>query len=92
MDISSQEQAFFQAYANLLKKYRHMNGKFGLWRVHQHHTIGDDELLHEVSDPVKRTSTIRVIKKNNLPDTAFASQWLIKANGTIKATVWCCDP
>jgi hypothetical protein len=38
-----------------------------------------------------RTSTVSVIKKETLPETAFASQWLVKADGSIKPVVWCCD-
>jgi hypothetical protein len=91
MKLSSQEQHFFHAFSELLKKHADMNGKFSLWRVHQHHTLQKDEILHETSDPNHRTSTVRVIQKTCLPDTAFPAQWLVKANGSIETTIWCCE-
>jgi len=46
MNISMQEQQFFQDFSALLKKHSAMDGKFSLWRVHQHHEIKEDELLY----------------------------------------------
>lgn len=91
MNLSTQEQQFFHDFSALLEKYPTMDGQFSLWRVHQHHDLQEHEVLHEVSDPMLRTSTVRVINKDTLPETAFASQWLVKADGTIKTVVWCCD-
>lgn len=91
MDISMQEQQFFQDFSDLLSKHAAMDGKFSLWRVHQHHEIAEDEVLHEVSDSIMRTSTINIIKKETLPEAAFASSWLIKSDGSVKPIVWCCD-
>lgn len=91
MNVSQREQAFFQDFSALLKKHADMDGKFSLWRVHQHHSLEDDEILHETSDLEQRTSTVRAIKKTELPEAAFASQWLIKADGSVEAAVWCCD-
>ena len=91
MNLSIQEQQFFQDFSALLEKHPAMDGKFSLWRVHQHHDLQDHETLHEISDLPMRTSTVRVINKNTLPDTAFVSQWLVKADGTINTVSWCCD-
>jgi hypothetical protein len=91
MDFSTPEQHFFQDFSDLLKKHAAMDGKFSLWRVHQHHEMEEDEVLHEISDLITRTSTVRVIKKEALPETAFVSQWVVKADGSIKPASWCCD-
>ncbi len=89
--LSIQEELFFQDFSKLLKKHTAMDGKFSLWRVHTHHQIKADEVLHESSDKRARTSTTRVINKKRLPKEAFISQWLVKGDGTRKAAVWCCD-
>lgn len=89
--MSNQEQVFFKDFSALLNKHPEMDGQFSLWRVHQHHDLLEDEVLHEMSDITTRTSTTRVIKRNALPKSAFVSQWIVRADGTVRTNTWCCD-
>ena len=91
MNLSTQEMDFFKDFSALLKKHEALDGKFSLWRVHQHHDMRPDEVLHEISDLGTRTSTTRVVKKDALPNAAFVSQWIVRADGTIQPNTWCCD-
>lgn len=91
MNLTAQEKAFFADFALLLQKHEEMDGQFSLWRIHQHHNLEADEVLHETSDIQKRVSITSVIKKENLPQSAFPSQWVVRANGDISVNFWCCD-
>lgn len=89
--LCTREQEFFGAFSNLLEKFEDLNGKFSLWKVHNHFPIMKDEVLHETSDSDKRESTTKVIKASQLPNNAFISQWVVLADGTVQAERWCCD-
>ena len=71
-------------------KFPGMREKFGLWRVHQHFELKDDEVFHEVSNAKTQESTLRIIKKAELPANAFVSAWELTSEGPLAAT-WCCD-
>jgi len=90
MGLNARESEFFGAYMKLLSEYQDMDGRFGLWRIHKHFDINDDEVLHETSDAGNRVSTVNVIKKQDLPNHAFVSQWIVSSSGT-KPGSWCCD-
>lgn len=74
----------------LLEKYPDLKDKFGIWKAHQHFELNEDEVFHETSNEKTKESTLRIIKKSELPKQAFASTWYITENGPIVAT-WCCD-
>lgn len=89
--LTTREQAFFSEYTELLKKFDDMDGKFSLWRVHEHFDVDEAEVLYETSDVSARKSLVQVVKKTQLPEKAFVSQWVVLADGTIKPSTWCCD-
>lgn len=89
--LSIQEELFFQDFSKLLKKHATMDGKYSLWRVHAHHALKADEVLHETSNKLARTSTAKVIKKTLLPKNAFVSQWIVRSDGSKKPEMWCCE-
>lgn len=71
-------------------KYPGMEQKFGIWKVHHHFDLAADEILHETSDPITKESTLRIIKRDALPQGAFASSWSLGSNGP-EVHTWCCD-
>jgi len=89
--LSEQDTAFFQdVYALMKTKYPEMEEKFGMWRVHQHFDLKEDEAFHETSDSKMKESTLRIVRKEMLPQRAFASTWKLTKSGPAVAT-WCCD-
>lgn len=74
----------------LVEKYPELYEKFGIWRAHQHFVLNEDEVFHETSNEETKESVLRIIKKSELPKTAFASAWHITNQGPVVAT-WCCD-
>ncbi|MBA2651638.1 MAG: hypothetical protein H0U73_05155 [Tatlockia sp.] len=89
--LSTREQEFFGAFSNLLKDFEDFDGKYSLWKVHNHFSVMKDEVLHETSDSNRRESITSVIKADQLPDSAFVSQWVVLADGTVEPEKWCCD-
>lgn len=67
-----------------------MEERFGMWRMHQHFDLKEDEIFHETSDPNTKESVLQIIKKKDLPKGAFASTWKLTDSGPVAAT-WCCD-
>jgi hypothetical protein len=89
--LSDRDTEFFQEVYSLMKnKYPEMEDKFGIWRSHQHFDLKEDEVLHETSNLATQESTLRIIKKKDLPEKAFASTWTLTKSGPVVAT-WCCD-
>ena len=89
--LNERDLDFFQDVYSLMKnKYPELSEKFGIWRAHQHFEIREDEVFHEISNAETKESTLRVIKKQDLPEHAFASTWKLGDSGPIVAT-WCCD-
>lgn len=89
--LSERDTQFFAEVYHLIKdKYPEMEEKFGLWRIHQHFDLKEDEVFHETSDPYSRESILRIIKGNDLPQQAFASTWKLTESGPVVAT-WCCE-
>lgn len=89
--LPKRDQAFFEAVYELLdKSFPELKEKYGIWRVHNHFPIKESELFHETSNPDTRESTLRIIKKDELPSEAFASAWKLSHQGPLVAT-WCCD-
>lgn len=90
-ELTQKDLEFFQEVSTLIyAKYPEMKDKFGIWRIHQHFELEQDEVFHETSNPKTRESTLRIIKKNELPLGAFASTWRLTPQGPAIAT-WCCD-
>jgi hypothetical protein len=54
------------------------------------HCNKEDEIFHETSNIDTQESTLKIVKKKDLPEKAFASTWKLAASGPIVAT-WCCD-
>lgn len=91
LSLNERDVQFFNDVHNLMKnKYPELVEKFGIWRSHQHFDLKEDEVFHETSDSNTRESTLRIIKKKDLPQGAFASAWNLSELGPIAAT-WCCD-
>ena len=89
--LSDRDQSFFHAVYNLIKAdYPEMEGKFGIWRAHEHFDLQEGEVFHETSNAETKESILRIIPKNKLPKNAFASSWKLTEHGPIVAT-WCCD-
>lgn len=82
---------FFNDVSCLLRdKYPALKEKFGIWKAHQHFDLAEDEVFHETSDATTKESVLRIIKKSELPEGAFASAWHMTEQGPVVAT-WCCD-
>ena len=89
--LSKQDTDFFQDVYNLMKtKYPEMEEKFEIWRIHQHFNLQEGEVFHETSSPETKESTLRIIKKEDLPKQAFTSSWKLTKSGAEPAA-WCCD-
>jgi len=78
---------FIQEVSLLMsKKFPEMREKFGIWRVHQHFDLAEDEVFHETSDPITRQSTLKIIKKNRSSTGSICfnldtkSRWLGRCN------------
>lgn len=90
-ELTKRDIEFFDEVTTLINtKYPDMKNKFGLWRDHQHFAISADEVFHETSDSMTKESTLRIIKKSDLPEGSFASTWRLTNNGPVVAA-WCCD-
>jgi hypothetical protein len=88
--LEERDLEFFNEVSELMnRKFPDMKEKFGIWRVHQHFELNSDEVFHETSNPMTRESTLRIIKKENLPKNAFVSSWSLKDG--FKPQTWCCD-
>ncbi len=91
LTLDERDHAFFKAVHDLMKnQYPEMEDKFGIWRIHEHFELNADELFHETSDHETKESTLRIVKKKDLPQEAFASTWKLTGTEPIVAT-WCCD-
>lgn len=89
--LDAREQELFNEIFHLMNtKFTDLKEKFGIWRIHNHFDINEDEVFHETSDPVTRESTLRIIKRKDLPQNAFASSWQLTDKGAV-AALWCCD-
>jgi hypothetical protein len=89
--LNERDTEFFdEVYALIKSKYPEMEDKFGIWKVHNHFEIKDDEVFHETSNKENKESTLKIIQKKNLPENAFVSSWKLTNKGPIAAT-WCCD-
>jgi len=89
--VNSEELDFFNAVSELMdRSFPSMRERFGLWRIHQHFALAEGEVFHETSNSEIRESTLRIIKKEELPKTAFASTWKLTPQGPLVGT-WCCD-
>ena len=88
---TTRDVEFFNAVHELMKNtYPEMTERFGIWRIHQHFELGKDEVFHETSDSEKQESTLRIIKKSNLPQEAYPTTWKLTTQGPVVAE-WCCD-
>jgi hypothetical protein len=91
LSLSERDTEFFGEIYHLMKeKYPEMEEKFGLWRIHQHFELKEDEVFHETSDANTKESILKIIKKKDLPEKAFGSTWQLTSTGPVVAT-WCCD-
>lgn len=91
LSLNERDTQFFKEIYSLIKnKYPEMVEKFGIWRAHQHFDLKEDEVFHETSDLDTKESVLRIIKKKDLPQGAFASTWKLTESGPVVAT-WCCD-
>lgn len=89
--LTERETAFFEDVHTMMKKsYPDLADQFGIWRVHQHFQPKEDEIFHETSNPETKESTLRLIKKSELPQNAFPSTWTLSEKGPVVAS-WCCD-
>ena len=61
------ENEFFSAvFALMQTSYPEMAEQFGIWRVHNHFEIDEDEIFHETSNAETKESTLRSFQKNRL--------------------------
>jgi len=91
LKLNERDIEFFQDVYSLMKnKYPGMEDRFGIWRVHQHFELEEDELFHETSDSKAKESVLKIVKKEDLSEKAFASTWKLTETGPVVAT-WCCD-
>ena|GEM_PF-1882739 len=91
MNLTERDEAFFKDVFELIQtKYPDIKEKFGIWRAHQHFPLEKDEVFHETSDVKSRESTLKIIKKSELPENAFATTWKLSNEGPIVAA-YCCD-
>jgi hypothetical protein len=82
---------FFNAVKKLITdSFPEMAERYGIWKVHQHFELKEDEVFHETSCEATRESTLKIIKRDELPNGAFASTWKIEDNQFVVAN-WCCD-
>lgn len=89
--LQQTEIDFFKDVKQLIdSKYPGMEEKFGLWKVHHHFDMEENEVLHETSDPATRESTLRIVKRENLPEHSFATSWKLTTQGPVVCS-WCCD-
>jgi hypothetical protein len=52
--------------------------------------LNEREVFHETSNFITKESTLRIIKKKDLPENAFATTWKLTEFGPVQQT-WCCD-
>jgi len=90
-NLNENDIKFFEDVYELMKnKYPGMEDRFGMWRLHQHFELNDDELFHETTNLDTKESTLRIINKKDLPNSAIPTTWQLTAAGPTIQT-WCCD-
>jgi len=90
-NVTTRDEEFFNAvYSLMTKSFPDMIERFGIWRIHEHFQIDADETFHEISNHETKESTLRIVKKEELPESAVATSWRLSADGHAVAT-WCCD-
>jgi len=90
--LSVKEENMFSEISQIMDKYpAAIQRKYGLWRVHHHFDMAPNELLHETSSHETKESTLKVIKKEDLPSGAFATTWSLSDKGKPQPVSWCCD-
>ncbi len=62
--------------------------KYGIWKIHQHFDLKNDEVFHETSDEEKKLSTLSIIKKASLPKNAYPTSWKL-TNAGAEVVTWC---
>lgn len=88
--LSTDERRFFQKIADVIAENPEIGAKFGLFRVHTHFLINDNEILYETTDFAQRVSTIRPISKENLNHHIEPTQWVISKSGSVEVFQACC--
>lgn len=89
LGLTSEEQNLFAEVSNILSKYEGKTREFGLFDVHTHFPIEEDETLYETNSPQSRTHTV-VVKKKTQVGNAKPTQWIVKKN-SVKVFQYCCD-
>lgn len=91
LNIDEKDTQFFKDVHDLMKsKYPEMIEKYGIWRVHHHFPLDSDEALYETSNANTKESTLRIIKKRELPQNSIISTWKFDEGGSSPSS-WCCD-
>lgn len=91
--LNEVEMQFFKAYINLVNKYPHLKGQFGLARLYDHFDMQDGEALHETTDYSQGTSTVKKTSLDSLPIDALPAV-IDDGYGDLmnsEVRTWCCD-
>lgn len=68
-----------------------MREKFGLWKIHNHFNITDEQVFHESTNNEKQISVLNIINKKDLPENAYPTNWSLSKDLLHKPLQWCCD-
>lgn len=64
--LTEDDKAAFKEVAGLLED-RGLRDRFGVYFQHEHFTLAEGEVVHEISDPVGRISLRRAINADQMP-------------------------
>jgi len=87
--LNVRERAMFADIRQVFKQYPDLEGAFGLWRIHSHFAMGEDEVLSEVSDTERRESVVTPRNRGWLDENAVETQWIFDRAGEPVATTYC---
>jgi hypothetical protein len=72
----------------VLAKHNRLD-RFGIFLLHQHFPIGDDEVLKEFCDPESRTLTIKPVKRDELAsEQTIDTMWNLATNRAVQKCIF----
>lgn len=86
--LTTDEEKMFSEIFQIFEKYN-LKRTFGLFEIHSHFPIKEDQVLYETNNPIEKTYKTVLKNRNNIGN-ARPTQWVAK-DGNVLTFQYCCD-